>query len=95
MSSTHFDPAILAAIQLWRSGGAGDNSQRVERLLTNLPLAMAQELTERQRTLLEMRYFQGLTVSQIAEELGLSKSTVSRSLARATHKLFCALRYSL
>lgn len=95
MSFTHFDPTALTALQQWRAEGSCDNRDRVERLLTNLPLAMEQELTERQRTLLTMHFFQGLTVSQIAEQLGLSKSTVSRSLSRATEKLFCALRYSL
>ena len=95
MTFTHFDPAILAAIQQRSATDGADNHQRMERLLANPPRAMEQELTERQRTLLELRYFRGLTVSQIAKELGLSKSTVSRSLTRATHKLFCALRYSL
>ena len=95
MSSTHFDPMDLAAMDLWQQDGSKNNHARLERLLNNLPVAMEQELTERQKTILEMHYFRGLTVSQIAAELGISKSTVSRSMARATERLFCVLRYSL
>ena len=95
MNFTQFDPMALAAARQWRQEDCGDNRDRLERLLTNLPMAMEQELTERQRQILTMHFFRGMTVTQIAEPLGVSKSTVSRSMARATEKLFCALRYSL
>ena len=43
----------------------------------NLPLAVEEELTPRQRQLLRMHFTQGKRVTDIAQELGISKSTVS------------------
>ena len=65
------------------------------RLLVNLPLAVEEELTPRQRQLLRMHFTQGKRVTDIAQELGISKSTVSRTLARCTQRLYRTLRYSL
>jgi len=79
---------------MWQQGGE-DNRRQIQRLLTNLPLAVEQELTPRQRQILDMRFNRGMRVSDIARELGISKSAVSRSLARTTDRLFRALRYSL
>lgn len=42
-----------------------------------------------------MRYSQSMTVSSIARELGINKSTVSRTLSNSTMKLYRSLRYSL
>lgn len=49
----------------------------------------------RQRQLLRMHFTQGKRVTDIAQELGISKSTVSRTLARCTQRLYRTLRYSL
>ena len=51
------------------------------------------ELTPRQREVLLAHYRQGLRVTQIARQLGVSKSTVSRTLRRAEGKLRRFLRY--
>ena len=51
--------------------------------------------TPRQRQLLRMHFTQGKRVTDIAQELGISKSTVSRTLARCTQRLYRTLRYSL
>ena len=53
------------------------------------------ELTPRQREILQMRFTGGMSVTAIAQELGLNKSTVSRSLARSMERLYKSLRYSL
>ena len=71
------------------------NRQQIRRLLVNLPLAVEEELTPRQRQLLRMHFTQGKRVTDIAQELGISKSTVSRTLARCTQRLYRTLRYSL
>ena len=81
--SEAFDPIDIASLCLWRQEESGDNRERIRRLLSNLPLAVQQELTPRQR------------VTAIAEKLGLNKSTVSRSLARSMERLYKSLRYSL
>lgn len=95
MTNTPFDPMDLAGLQLWRREQGEDNHLRLERLLGNLPRAMDEELTARQRQILTMHFFDGKTVTRIAEELHLSKSTVSRTISRSVDKLFHTLRYSL
>ena len=93
--SEAFDPIDIASLCLWRQGEAGDNRERIRRLLSNLPLAVQQELTPRQREILRLRFTGGMSVTAIAEKLGLNKSTVSRSLARSMERLYKSLRYSL
>lgn len=95
MENTPFDPIDIASLHVWRQMQGGDNSQRLERLTHNLPMAVREELTPRQRSMLEMRYYQGMRVTDIAQELGVSKSNVSRTLRRARERLYRSLRYSL
>lgn len=52
-----------------------------------------EELTELQRYTLMAYYFQEQTLAQIAEERGVSKSTVCRTLKRAEQKLRRFLKY--
>lgn len=49
--------------------------------------AIRHELTDRQRECLTMYYLEGIKMKDIAEKLALSKSTVSRHISTATHKL--------
>ena len=49
----------------------------------------------RQRQLLRMNFEQNKTVTEIAQELGVNKSTVSRTLLRAKRRLYQCLRYAL
>ena len=50
-----YDPLSMASLQLWKQENQEDNRPRIERLLRNLPLAMEEELTPRQRQLLRMQ----------------------------------------
>ena len=93
--SEAFDPIDIASLCLWRQEQSGDNQERIRRLLSNLPLAVQQELTPRQREILQMRFTGGMSITGIAKELGLNKSTVSRSLTRSVERLYRSLRYSL
>jgi len=95
MKSTPYENWDGASFQLWRTAQSGDNREQMERLFNNLPRAMQEELTERQRQMLQMHFVQGMSVTAFAKKLGLSKSTVSRTIARSTDKLFRSLRYSL
>ena len=45
--------------------------------------------------MLRLRYEEEMSVSEIAAVLGVNKSTVSRTLARASQRLERALRYAL
>ena len=93
--SEAYDPIAIASLCLWRQEQSGDNQERIRRLLSNLPLAVQQELTPRQREILQMRFTGGMSITGIAKELGLNKSTVSRSLTRSVERLYRSLRYSL
>ncbi len=54
---------------------------------------IATELTPCQREILLAYYFQEMTMEQIAQERGVHKSTVSRTLRRAEDKLRRYLKY--
>lgn len=81
--------------EIWMREHAEDNDERIDRLKRNLRRAREEELTVRQRQLLQMRYEEGKTVSAIARELGIDKSTVSRTISRANARIRQVLRYSL
>lgn len=73
----------------------GDNEEQLSRLRRNLRRAREQELTPRQQQMVEMYYDQGKTMPQIAAELGVVTSTVSRTIHRARQRLYRCLRYGL
>ena len=83
-----------AGLAAWISANAGTNDEQMDRLRRNLSRAIQTELTERQRTMLLMRYSQNYSQAEIAAELGVDPSTVSRTLHRAEGRLRRALRYS-
>lgn len=49
-------------------------------------------LTKRQQQVVELRYFKGLTIEDIAELCGVTKSTISRTLKRARERMIRARR---
>ena len=79
----------------WRTGDGDSNTERIARILEHLPRAMEEELTDRQRQIVELHFYEDLTVTQIAQQLHLHPSTVSRSLRRSAEKLQRVLRYTL
>ncbi len=60
--------------------------KRVQRVIT-------EELTPLQREILTAYYFQEMTITQIAEERGVNKSSVCRVLKRAEDRLRRFLKY--
>lgn len=101
MKNTRFDRFDTRAsewigdLTVWNRQNAEDNSERLARLRRGLRQAREQELTPRQRQMLELYFDQGMTIPRIAEELGLNRSTVSRTLRRAKNRLYRYLRYAL
>ena len=61
--------------------------------LKRLNKVVENELTPVQREILVAYYFQQKTMTQIAEERGVNKSTVCRTLHRAEEKLRRYLKY--
>lgn len=81
--------------EIWLRETADDNEERLSRLRRNLRIARSCELTARQQQLLTMYFDEGKRIGQIAEELGIDKSSVSRTLKRAKARLYRHLRYGL
>ena len=61
--------------------------------LKRVPRGIQEELTPLQRETLIAYYFQERTITQIAQERGVNKSTVCRTLHRAEKKLRSFLKY--
>lgn len=61
--------------------------------LNRLHNVIRQELTDAQREVLVAYYFQHKTVTRIAQERGVCRSTVSRTLRRAEQRIRTCLRY--
>ena len=61
--------------------------------LERMQKVIQRELTTPQRETLMAYHIQGMTVSQIAQERGVHKSTVSRTLRRAENRLRRFLTY--
>lgn len=73
----------------------GSNSRTITLMKQALTKAIESELTERQKQMVNEFYFNGATVTAIAQKYGLSKSTVSRHLSRSRERLKRALKYGL
>lgn len=98
MNDTRFENRSsewLGDMTVWMRANAQDNSEQLRRLRQNLRRAREQELTDRQREMVSLYYDQGMTMPQIAEHLGVNRSTVSRTLRRARDRLYRFLRYTL
>ena len=77
--------ALLEYITLSQtSGGLG----------SHVRMAMQEELTDRQRELIEMYYLKGMSMTEIAHTLGLSPSTVSRTLKRGRERISKHFKYN-
>ena len=90
--SEAYDPIDIASLCLWKQAQSGDNQDRIRRLLCNLPLAVQQELTPRQREILRMRFTGGMSVTAIARELGLTESAVRTRTFRGRKLLIDTLK---
>lgn len=66
-------------------GGTNESSR--ERMKKILSMAVLNELTERQRVCIIDYYFNGKKQKEIAENLGIDSSTVSRHIIKARDKL--------
>ena len=98
MRNTPFDTRSsewIGYMAVWLRENGEDNALQLERLRRNLRRAREQELTPHQKQVLELRYEQNLSVTQIARLLGVNVSTVSRTLRRAQERLRRYLQYTL
>ncbi|MGI5979632.1 MAG: sigma-70 family RNA polymerase sigma factor [Oscillospiraceae bacterium] len=57
-------------------------------------VAINEELTDRQRELIELYYLENMNMTEIARRLGISPSTVSRTLKRGRGRLRKYIKYN-
>ena len=72
---------------------ADDNRDQMNRLKRNLTHALRQDITAKQREYMMLYYGRGMSMEAIAKEMGVNKSTVSRTLKRGRQRLYRCLRY--
>lgn len=69
------------------------NENEMSRLKLALWRALHEDITEKQREYLLLYYGEGLNTAQIAEQMGVNKSTVARTIHRGEENLRRCLRY--
>ena len=94
-SSERKNRELYGEMAAWLRDQGEDNEGDLLRLKRNLRIVREAELTPRQRQLLEMSFEQNMTNVDIAQALGLDRSTVSRTLKRARRRVYRFLRYGL
>ena len=72
---------------------ADDNKDQINRLKRNLTHTLRQDVTQRQREYMILYYGRGMSMEAIAQQCGVNKSTVSRTLKRGRQRLYRCLRY--
>lgn len=76
----------ILSYEYWNTHGR-DNSKEIRRMIKFLVNAMDKCLTEQQRTCITMVFFDGKQQKEVAEIIGISKSTVSRHIKAGLQKL--------
>lgn len=84
---------FAADMAIYTQAMAEDNSQQMTRLRRNVMLALQEDVTPRQRECMLLYYEKRLNMRQIAEMMGIDKSTVSRNIKRGESRLRRCLRY--
>lgn len=84
----------IQGLKNWEKGSAESNTEQVARMKKKMKEAIETELTPRQREVLLIVLSKGCSQVEIAKELGVNRSTISRTLSRAVVKLRKVLRYA-
>lgn len=74
-------------------GEPADNRAQLAIARRALRDVIAHELTPQQRRMIYLRYYENLRQCEVAERMGLSPSTVSRSLRRAECRIRKYMRF--
>ena len=94
MRTVSYDNTLgLVDLAVYTQLMADDNRDQMNRLKRNLTHALRQDITQRQREYMMLYYGRGMSMEAIAKELGVNKSTVSRTLKRGRQRLYRCLRY--
>ena len=85
----------IGDLPAWLMEHSETNDEQMERLRRNLKRVRERELTARQRQVLALYYDRKMNIPQIAGELGVNRSTISRTIRRAKKRIHRYLQYSL
>lgn len=72
---------------------SGDNSERHRLILKVMRNVIENELSERQRQMITLYYFNRMNIPEIAETLGVNRSTVSRTISRGRRNILIRMKY--
>ena len=94
MRGTHYEPGRFSPdLARWAALVAEDNSGELESVREKLARALREEVTPRQRQVLSLYYYDEMNLEEIGAQLGIDRSTVSRTLKRGEGRLRRCLRY--
>lgn len=83
------DKRIAALIGEGESG----NAEKRRLMLKVLRSVIENELSARQRQTVTLYYFQNMNIPEIAAELGVNRSTVSRTISRGRRNIMEKMKY--
>ena len=84
---------IVGGWQAYQAEQETDREQQREQLLQVMRKACRQELTPRQQQMVQLYFFENLTMPMIAQRLGVNKSTVSRCIGAAKRRIAPCVKY--
>lgn len=90
LSYGEFEDKHLSYLEYSRSGSS--TGDMIKKMYYSLRMAAETMLTEKQRMCIIMYYEQRMTADEIANEMGVSRSSVYKHLQRARKKLFNLLK---
>lgn len=70
-----------------------DNTAKHRLMLKIMRSIIENELSQRQRQMILLYYFEGENIPQIAERLGVNRSTVSRTISRGRRNILEKMKY--
>lgn len=82
-----------AAFNLWLHSDQGDNLVDLDRAKRMLPIVLEECVTPTQRDYILKYYVEQMSVSEIAAQYGVNRSTVSRTIRRGLDKAYGYLRF--
>jgi RNA polymerase sigma factor (sigma-70 family) len=93
MQMTKYGEELSSFQEFQRMAGEETDPQLRKRLFRVMRQILLKDLTPRQRQMMEMHYFQNLTMTEIALRLGVNKSTVSRCISRGRSRMELYMKY--
>lgn len=88
MNTMEFNQALVQTL----TGVPSDNHRQLQHAKKAVAKIIAEDLTDRQRQLIYLRYYKQLNNRQIAAALHIDDTTVCRTLQRARNRIYKSMR---